>query len=108
MLKCSFTFVKGMQMCQKKSNNILFWVIVFFSEGSWMSFNPDLCSKIIIIYIASYVFYDKINLSFVGDNSDLAGNAYKGDSLIFNYQNNNFKLDSFYLKSKLLAVKNDE
>lgn len=78
------------------------------SKGSWKSFNLELYPKYISKYRASYVFTDQFKLSFAGENFDLAGNAYKGDSLVVRYQNNIFKIDSFYLRSKLPGIKYHE
>ena len=75
------------------------------SKGCWKSFNLDLYPQYISRYKSSYVFPDQSKLSFVGENADLAGSAYKGDSLVVKYQNNIFKIDSFYRRSKLPGIK---
>lgn len=72
--------------------------------GYWMPFTIDIYPKYISRFTHIEVFPEKKKLAFVGENTDLAGNHYKGDSLVISYKNDVFEIDQYYPKSKHLGI----
>lgn len=73
------------------------------TEG-WKAFDLHLYPNYISRYARTHVFPDDQKICFVGENWDLIGNPYKGDSLVVKYENGVFEIDKFYPKSKLTNV----
>lgn len=73
--------------------------------GYWMPFTLDIYPQYISRFTHIEVFPEKKKMAFVGQNWDLAGNLYKGDSLVISYKNEAFEIERYYPKSKLPNVK---
>lgn len=105
-------------LCNKKTFNLFvlnedmlltigyFESLLYFNhpKEGWKAFEFHLYPGYISRYVKTHVFQDVQKISFVGENWDLTGNPYKGDSLVVSYENHVFAIESYYPKSKLPGV----
>lgn len=75
-----------------------------YPTEDWKAFDLHLYPNYISQYARTHVFPEDQKICFVGENWDLIGNPYKGDSLVVKYENGVFEIDKYYPKSKLSNV----
>lgn len=73
-------------------------------ENGWKSVDLNIYPNFISRFLRVDIVEDEKKFSFVGENWDLAGNPYKGDSLVISYENGVFEIDAYYPKSRLTNV----